>query len=124
VVHGLVARTAADRTDVLIERVFPERNNVIFALAAEVSLDGLPHDGRHTDAASRGLVAQVAVDLLGEAQVGDDVASHGDITISRYRRCGKWRPDPPYFFNPEVQLSTTLIGVAAVSASSALTRNR
>ncbi len=73
------------RTDPLVDGIFPERDRFIFAVSSEVAVHRFPNHRSDAHAAAQGLVAQLAVGLLGKAQVGDDIAGHGGITISRYR---------------------------------------
>jgi hypothetical protein len=70
------------RTDPLVDRVFPDRNRFVFLLTPEVAIHRLANQGSDTHAAPECGVAQLAISLLREAQVGDDVAGHG---VSRYR---------------------------------------
>lgn len=94
VIYRFVAGGSVERTHPLVDGIFTEGNHFIFIAAPEVAVHRLPDYGSQAHAAAQGLVAQLAIGLLGKTQVGDDVAGHGGITISRYRQCGKWRPDP------------------------------
>jgi hypothetical protein len=125
VVYRLVARATSDGSDVPVEWIRPERDRFAFVGPAEVAVDRFPDHRSNADAAPRRLITELAIDLLGEAKIRDHITNgHGGITISRYRQCGKWRPDPIHFFSAAVQFSTTLIGEAPASARSADTRNR
>jgi hypothetical protein len=85
VVDRLVPGAPANRADPLVHRVLAERNRRALLATPEVTVHRFPDDGGHTHAAPQGGVAQLAVGLLREAQVGDDVTGHGGITISQYR---------------------------------------
>jgi hypothetical protein len=52
VVDGLVAFTASNRTDVLVERIGPERYRLIFVGTPEVAVHRFPDHGSDTDAAT------------------------------------------------------------------------
>ena len=127
VIHRFVTSGSVERTNPFVEGIRTERDGLVIFGAAEVAVHRFPDHGSNTDAASHGGIAQVAVGLLRKAQIGDDVTGHGGITISRYRRCGKWRPDPQcgkWRPDPAVQFSTTLIGVAVAAGRSSAIRNR
>jgi hypothetical protein len=85
VVDGLVPRTAVNRTNVLVEWISAEWDRLVFIGTAEIAVYGLANHRCDTHAAPQSGVSQLAVGLLREAKVGNDVAGHGGITISRYR---------------------------------------
>jgi hypothetical protein len=85
VVDRLVPRTAVNRTNVLVERISAERYRLVFIGTAQAPVHRLANHGGDAHAAPQSGVSQLAVGLLGKAEVGDDVAGHGGITISRYR---------------------------------------
>ena len=126
-IDGLVTSRSVEGADPFVEGILSKRDRSLLLVTSQATINRFPDDRGDTHTAPQGLVAQLAVGLLREAQVGDDVAGHDGITISRYRQCGKWRPDPQcgkWRPDPPVQFRTTLIGVDAASGSSSLTRNR
>jgi len=93
-VDGFVTGRSVEGADPFVERILSKGNRFLLFATSQVTLDGLPDDGSDAHAAAQGGVSKFAIRLLGKTKVRDDVSGHGDITISRYRQCGKWRPDP------------------------------
>src|SRR5205814_1593985 len=81
-------RRARDGTDVGVDGIGLV-SAMVFA-AAQVRRHGLPHDRGDRGPIARGAVAEIPVDVRGEAQIRGDEVRHGSITLSRYRTAVNW----------------------------------
>jgi hypothetical protein len=87
VVHRFVADPAGITADELVERIAAERDLAGGVLRpAEIPIDGLADEQGDRHVAAPGAVAELAIGLLGESEVGRHQTGHGDMTVSRYRR--------------------------------------
>jgi hypothetical protein len=92
VIHRFVTSGSVERTDPFVEGIFSKGNRFVFFGTPEVAVHRFPNDRSDAHAAALGGIAQLAPGLFGETQIGDDVAGHGGINKTRYRRFGKLRP--------------------------------
>jgi len=84
VIDRLVVRPAGYRTDDRVGGIGVEWHGRSLLGAAEVAIHRFTDEQRQRYVAPPGLVTELAIRRLREAQVGRDQSRHRDTTISRY----------------------------------------
>ncbi len=82
-VDRFVARRALHAANDCIGGIVSVGGSGLVIGAAEVAIDRFTHDGRQGHAPPPGLVPELPVGRLVEAEVRGDISSHHDMTISR-----------------------------------------
>ena len=80
-VDGLVAGRAADRPDMLVERVLGEIRRCGLRTAAKIVLNRFPHDTGSGSPPARRLESDLPPDALGKAEIRGDEFRHCDTAI-------------------------------------------